>query len=77
MSTAKVPTGTTAGYFELDGEPVTSETDMVTVCDACMQASCAQGIFFCVEYQSAGMKEVSVAELRGLKLEHPDYWRKA
>lgn len=48
----------------------------ITACDACKQASCWQGIFFCDKYQSAGTMELTVAELRQLDLEHPSYWAK-
>lgn len=46
----------------------------VTVCSACLQASCWQGLFYCNDYQTAGTKEMTVAELSKLKLEHPSYW---
>lgn len=49
-------------------------TRKVTVCDACEKASCWQGEFYCDDYKTAGTKELSVAELEVLDLEHPDYW---
>lgn len=48
----------------------------VVVCDRCLQASCWQGIFMCQESGSAGIKELTLTELKKLNLEHPDYWRK-
>jgi hypothetical protein len=60
---------TTAGLANLKPE------DKVTVCDACLQASCWQGIFMCDEARDAGIVVKTVAELRELKLENEDYWR--
>lgn len=47
---------------------------VVTVCAACLQASCWQGEFYCDDYKTAGTAEKTVAELRALNLEHPSYW---
>ena len=47
----------------------------VTVCSACLQASCWQGAFYCDEYKTAGTVEKTIAELKKLALEHPSYWR--
>jgi hypothetical protein len=60
---------TTAGLVVLKPE------DKVTVCDACLQASCWQGIFMCEEARDAGIVVKTIAELRELKLENEDYWR--
>lgn len=49
--------------------------DKVTVCDACLCASCWQGIFMCEEARDAGIVVKTVAELRSLNLENEDYWR--
>ena len=46
----------------------------ITVCDACLQASCWQGMFYCTEYQSAGTVEKTIWQLLDLGLEHPSYW---
>ena len=43
---------------------------MVTVCAACLCASCWHGEFYCSEAQTAGAVEKPVRELRRLKLEH-------
>ena len=51
--------------------PVTSET--VTVCSACLRASCWQGGAFCGESLGAGTVEKTIDELRALDLE-PSYW---
>lgn len=48
----------------------------VTVCAACLQASCWLGIFMCEQARGAGTVEKTVAELRDLKREHPSYWFK-
>ena len=61
-----------------EAHPRCAERDaerLVTVCDACLQASCWQGEFMCQEAQGAGTVQKSVAELRLLNREHPDYWR--
>jgi acyl-coenzyme A thioesterase PaaI-like protein len=49
---------------------------LITVCDACLQASCWQGIFYCQEFKTAGTIDLSVNRLRKLKREHPCYWDK-
>lgn len=50
------------------------DTDMITACGSCLRACCWQGVFLCEVYR-AGTLEKTVAELRELQLEHPDYWR--
>lgn len=50
------------------------ETDKVTVCAECLQASCWQGVFMCQKSKNANIVEKTVAELRALGREHPDYW---
>jgi hypothetical protein len=52
---------------------MTQET--ITVCSACLQASCWQGIFFCEDYKRAGTVEKRREELEALALEHSDYWK--
>jgi epoxyqueuosine reductase QueG len=47
----------------------------VTVCDACLQASCWQGHFYCDEYRTAGTKELTISELKKLGREHSSYWK--
>ena len=47
---------------------------MVTVCDACLQASCWHGLFMCSESQNAGTVDKPVSELRTLNLEHRSNW---
>jgi len=46
----------------------------VTVCDACLCASCWQGIFYCAKARTAGTTKKTVAFLLGLNRESPDYW---
>jgi hypothetical protein len=48
----------------------------VTVCDACLRASCWQGTLFCDEALNAGTRLVDVKVLGELDLEHPEYWEK-
>ena len=47
----------------------------VTVCSACLQASCWQGEFYCDEYKTAGTVEKTIEQLQGMNLESPDYWK--
>lgn len=47
----------------------------ITVCSACLQATCWQGLFYCDEYRTAGTVEKTLEELKALNLEHSDYWR--
>ena len=49
---------------------------LVTVCDACLQASCWRGIFYCDEYKTAGTVDKTVKELTALGREHPSYWER-
>ena len=53
------------------------ETDKVLVCDKCLRASCWYGEFMCDDAQGAGLKILTVAELRKLKREHRDFWTDA
>jgi hypothetical protein len=54
------------------------ETDarLVTVCDACLHASCWRGEFMCAHSKSAGTVDLPVSALRQLDREHSDYWAK-
>ncbi|MFA5898019.1 MAG: hypothetical protein WC829_02780 [Hyphomicrobium sp.] len=47
----------------------------ITVCSACHQASCWQGIFMCQDAVGAGTEKKTRAELAALNLEHPSYWK--
>lgn len=47
---------------------------LITVCDACLQASCWQAKFFCGKAHSAGTVDLPVRRLRELNLEHASYW---
>lgn len=46
----------------------------VTVCDACLQASCWQGVFMCERSTGAGTVEKTLPELREMAREHPSWW---
>ena len=46
----------------------------ITVCSACLQASCWQGEFTCRECKGAGTVEKTLDELRALDREHPQWW---
>ncbi len=51
------------------------DDDLIPVCDECYMASCWQGMFMCEKSRDAGVIDVSVKELRLLRLEHEQYWR--
>lgn len=48
----------------------------ITVCDACMRATCWQGEFYCDRYKSAGTVDITVKRARELNIENPTYWLK-
>ena len=43
------------------------------VCDKCLRAVCWWGIFYCDEYQEAGLTKMKVRELIKLGREHRSY----
>jgi hypothetical protein len=52
-----------------------SDNDLITVCAACLQASCWQGMFMCQQSQSANITQRTRRQLKALDLEHPSYWK--
>lgn len=52
------------------------DSNLITVCDACLRASCWQGKFCCKNYRTAGTRQLTVEELRRLDKEHPCYWKR-
>ena len=50
------------------------EDRLVTVCDICWTAACWQGLLVCEDGRKAGTSNLTVRELRQLKLEHPSNW---
>jgi hypothetical protein len=48
-------------------------SDLITMCDQCLQASCWQGMFMCDNAQQAGTVRKRRSTLLKLKLEHPSY----
>ncbi len=72
METDKPATSGKQGAVGVQVEPIVST---VTVCDACLQASCWQGEFMCDNARSAGTVEKTIKELKELNLEHYSYWR--
>ena len=46
----------------------------VTVCSACLRASCWLGQFYCAKYRTANVVQKTVAELKLLAREAPFYW---
>lgn len=47
---------------------------IVTVCAACLQASCWHGELMCDAAKRAGVVDKTVAELNALGLEHPSHY---
>lgn len=56
------------------GERKLEARDKVLVCDKCFRACCWYGEFMCDEAVTAGLKILTVADLRKLDREHEDYW---
>jgi len=50
-------------------------SELITVCSACLQASCWQGIFYCNDYKTAGTVQKTRDELAALDRESPSYWK--
>lgn len=49
----------------------------ITVCSACLCASCWQGAFYCDEAKTAGTVQKTRAQLEALGRESPHYWEAA
>ena len=49
--------------------------DLITVCYACLQASCWQGVFMCDKSSTANTIRLRRAFLKELGREHPSYWK--
>jgi hypothetical protein len=52
----------------------TDDDRLVTVCSACLCASCWQAVFFCQGFRVGSSKRMTVGELRALERESPSYW---
>lgn len=50
------------------------DTSKVMVCDKCLRAICWYGEMMCDEAVGAGLKVLSVGDLRKLSLEHEENW---
>ena len=50
------------------------DNKVITVCNACLCATCWHGLFLCNESRNAGTVEKKVRDLKKLNLEHPKYW---
>lgn len=64
----------------LDNPPTVAPRDarrLITVCDACLQAACWQGEFYCDQSKTAGTVHLPVETLRKLDREHESYWEPA
>lgn len=51
------------------------QTELITVCNKCLQAACWQGVFHCDDYKIAGTTQKPRKELAKLGLESSDYWK--
>lgn len=51
-----------------------SGSDTITVCAACLRASCWQGKFYCEDYKTADTVEMSPQALQLLGRECSSYW---
>ena len=59
----------------MSGRRLTIDEDLlVTVCAACLRASCWHGIFYCDHAVGAGTRRMSVRQLNALCREHPSYY---
>ena len=56
------------------GDSVKRRTRLITVCDACLKASCWHGVFPCGDFQDAGTVQKTARELRALDRENPNYY---
>lgn len=54
----------------------TDDNRLVTVCEACLTATCWHNIFPCEDFITAGLKKLPIRELRALNREHERYWSK-
>jgi hypothetical protein len=50
------------------------DSRMVWVCSACLTAACWNGEFYCAEYRTAGIQQMTARKLRKLAREHPSHW---
>lgn len=54
-------------------DPLVGPHDLITVCDACLQASCWQCEFMCDDSRSAGTVQMKRSDLEAKHLEHPSW----
>ncbi len=47
----------------------------ITVCAACLRASCWQGEFYCDDYREASTLQKTKKELKKLGYENAEYWK--
>ncbi len=50
------------------------ESRLVTVCDACLKASCWRGLFMCDDSRYAGTVDLPISVLMAIGREDSDYW---
>ena len=49
-------------------------TPKALVCDNCLRASCAQGVFYCEDYKNASLIEMPIWELKIWDKENEEYY---
>lgn len=54
--------------------PAKGDDRAVLVCDLCNKASCWKGEFMCDDANCAGVKHLTVRQLKTLNLEHERFW---
>lgn len=54
-----------------------TDNTKVLVCDKCLTASCWHGEFMCQESTTAGLKLLTIRDLKKLNREHEEHWSDA
>jgi hypothetical protein len=67
----------TAGVQSLRADIAKHGDYLVTVCDACLRASCWHGYYRCDAWRSAGTVDRRASELLAIGAEHPDKFSRA
>jgi hypothetical protein len=52
-----------------------SKEKLITVCAACLRASCWQGVYYCDEASNSATVQLPRSKLIALRREHPSFWR--
>jgi hypothetical protein len=52
-----------------------SKEKLITVCSACLRASCWQGVHYCEKAGDSATIQLARSKLIALRREHPSFWR--